>query len=716
MRINCQIIKIVTVVLAISISIVSIGSAAWSTNEAQGEISNSSEDSEYLYWNCTNWSALYCNINNATANTECLYFQNQRGSPNPPLSGTSSVIDEGEIVYSTATYEKDYKASSKGGATEVRSYRLIPWMGKKNVAVEGDARKITPIILEQDSSDEKVLKTGESWDLGKNYSLKCGKVDSEGGKVWLSLYSGEIKLDSDILCTEGSADDRTFVAKRDFAGVSDTIYFVTYADNVFKGANESLAKLKYTWLIDKDNVITIEAGDKFGEMECTEASENLIKLSNTKRMELKIDGDTNLTDDMFFRTSALMPKSGKVSKIRYYLYPIRTYNKLGETFELRGKVLDTSLNESLFWNNSMWNALYFNVTDPEESLKYSETLHYQNKNGSAHPAINTTPGSNVIDENELIYSTGTYNKTYEVKTDHPYEALKINTYPSINWLGDLYVAIGGDARSFSQIVCEQRSAEEKLLKVGEPWNLGKNYSLICTQFNEDGGKVWLSLCKEGTDIDSKIISMDGKADDRIFKAEADFAGKKNVIYFVTYVDDAFKSNTTSFVKLMDTWLIDKDNFVTLKEGDNFGDLECTEALENSIKLSNRKAITLKMDNKNYLMSDMYLKTSATHKDGGFSIYPGHEVNNSLGASSKLQDSYNELLAQDKANDQVNVSKAITDLATDYNETDTDSIRSKVAEINHAGQEKAAIKSPGFEVLFTILCLLVIVSLKSKRKF
>ncbi len=713
MKNNCQILRIVALLAAISVSFVSVGSAGLFASEARGSITNSSNDCEYLCWNCTNWSALYCNINNATANTELLYYQNLSGSMSPSIGGTNCVIDEGELVYFTVAYSKAYKASSKGGAKEVDSYQLIPWMCKKYVAVGGDARKISPVVLEQDSGDVKTLKTGESWDLGKNCSLICNKVDLEGAKVWLSLYKGGIELDSDILSTEGNADDRTFVAKRDFAGVGDAVYFVTYVENAFTGANDSVVKLKYTWLIDKDNVTTIEVGDKFGEMECTEASEKSIRLSNAKRMKLKIDGDINLTDDMCIRTSALMPRTGRVSKIRYYLYPVKVYSKPGETYELRGKVFNTSLNESLFWNNSMWNIFYFSVIDPEDSLKYSETLFYQDKNGSAHPAMNATPGSNVIDEGELIYSTGTYNKTYTVKTDHFSEVQKVDTYPAINWLGNLYMTVGGDARSLAQIVCEQRAEEEMTLKVGEPWDLGKNYSLVCNQFDENGGKVWLSLYKEGVELDSEIISIDGKVDNRIFVAKADFAGKKNVVYFVTYVDNAFKSNSDSFVKLMATWLIDKDDFVTIKQGDKFGELECTEASENLIKLSNSNAINLKLDNKNYFMSDMYLKTSAAHEDGGFSIYPAREANISSSGSGNLRDSYGGSLAQDPTN----ASKTVKiDLASAYNETDTDSIGSKVTESKPARQENAAVKSPGFGISFSISGLLVALSLFRKRNF
>jgi len=702
MKTKFHILTVATLLAAVFVSIVSVSSAAWVTNEARGPIINSSNDCGYLCWSGANWSALYCDINNAASYTELLYYENIEGSDNPEIGGTGCVIDKGELVYSTAPYSKKYKASSKGGATEVDSYFLIPWMCKKYVAVEGDARKITPLVIEQGSSAVETLKVGESWELGNNYSLICNQVDVDGGKVWLSLYKEGVELESEILGTD-TADSRTFVAKGDFADMDDAVYFVTYVDNVFNSATDSIVRLKYTWLIDKDNVTIIEMDDKFGEMECTEASENLIKLSNANRMELKIDGDTYFTDDMYIKTSALMPRSGRISKIRYYFYPAKSYSTPGETYELRGEVFNTSLGEPLFWDNSLWNVFYFSIKGPEDSLKYSETLYYQNIDESAHAAINdTSPGSNVIDEGELVYSTTTYYKTYRVKSDHYSEVQKVETYPALHWMCKLYVAIGGDAQKITPLVCEQRAGEEKVLNVGESWDLGKNYSLICNQLDVDGGKVWLSLSKDGVELESEVLDVNtNDADDGIFVATADFAGKTDVIYFVTYVDKAFKSNSDSFVKLMATWLIDKDDITTIKNGDKFGEMECTVASESSIRLSNENSITLELDDKTYFMDDMYFTTSEAHEDGGFSIYPAKEVTVSSGGAGRSGGAW----VQDSAENSTIVK---VDLAPLYKDRDPEAIENE-----SAGQTGDAEKSPGFGVISPILGLLSVLFLSRK---
>lgn len=709
MKINNDIRRIAALSVVLIISSVSIGSAGWFSSEARGPITNSSNNCSYICWNCSNWSPLYFDINNQNSSTEILYYQNLGNRTNPDIGGTNCVIDEGELVYSTGVYSKEYKASTKGGAAKLGSYSLIPWMCNKYVAVAGDAGKITPIVFEQDSNNKQTLKTGQVWELGNNYSLLCNRINLEGTKAWLSLYKDGKELKSDIVCTEGSPDNRTFVAKGDFAGISDAIFFITYIENALPCAddNESIIEFKYTWLIDKDNITTIEVGDKFGELECTEASLNSIKLSNPKRIELKIDGDTNLTEDMYIRSSALMPRAGRVSKIRYYFYPVKAYTMPDEKYELRGRVSNTSLNESLFWNNSMWNSFYFNVKGPEDSVKYSEILYYQNKESSAHNAINVTntgnvAPNNIIDENELIYSANVYNKTYRVKLDHFFEVHKVDMYPAIHWMCNCYIAIGGDARYITPTVVEQRPEEEKILKIGEVWNMGKNYSLVCKQFDEEGGKVLVSVYKQGKELDSGILNINGTIDDRILVLKADFAGKKDVIYFVTYVDKAFKSDSNNFIKLMGTWLIDKENVTTIEVGDKFGEMECTEASEKLINLSNSNTLTLELDNKTYFTDEMYFKTSKAHEDGGFLIYPGKEMTVSSSSFGKPWAIYSGEISQDPAN----ASKIVAvDLAPPYNGTGEVHIGSKITntteenitENKSSDRESTALKAPGFGV-------------------
>ncbi|MDD4497982.1 MAG: S-layer protein domain-containing protein, partial [Methanosarcinaceae archaeon] len=234
-----------------------------------------------------------------------------------------NIHDDGELIYSTTPYTKQYKAMSKRGVVvdEDGNYTLLPWLGEKYVAIDGDATTITKLLLEQGSDDVQTLRTGENWDLGAGYSLECKQVDVDGNKVWLSLNKDGKEIDTEVLNTdtEEDSDSRVFVATADFADQTDAVYFVTYADKVFQSATDSIVQLKYTWIIDKEEVLKIDTDLTLGEFECTEAKSDKIVLENSNTLNLKVDDVTHLTDDLYFTTSDVdIAGAGK-----YYIYPAK---------------------------------------------------------------------------------------------------------------------------------------------------------------------------------------------------------------------------------------------------------------------------------------------------------------------------------------------------------------------------------------------------------
>ncbi|NOQ48512.1 MAG: hypothetical protein GQ576_05165, partial [Methanococcoides sp.] len=96
-------------------------------------------------------------------------------------------------------------------------------------------------------------------------------------------------------------------------------YFVTYVDEAFKGTSDCFIILKYTWLIDKDDVTTIEVDDEFGALKCTEVSEDKITLSNDQEITLEMGDTIDLTDDWYFKVS----KAGKGTDEGYLFYPAK---------------------------------------------------------------------------------------------------------------------------------------------------------------------------------------------------------------------------------------------------------------------------------------------------------------------------------------------------------------------------------------------------------
>ena len=250
--------------------------------------------------------------------------ENELGKNNPG----NHVIGEDELVYTTRPFSNKYELVSdlelnaKTTPEELGGmfYYKLAWFGKQYVTVGNDSTQLANLVFDQ-KSDKKQLKAGDSWDLGKNYSLEVNQVDVEGEKVWFTLYEKGEELESGIVNTNGTIADKTFTATADFGDKKDQLYFVTYVDTVFTSATDSFAVFKYTWLIDKDNVMLIENGDEYQGFEVKKASENEIVLKNSKSITLNIDKDVKnyFTDSWYFQTSD--EGKGSTSTEGYVIYP-----------------------------------------------------------------------------------------------------------------------------------------------------------------------------------------------------------------------------------------------------------------------------------------------------------------------------------------------------------------------------------------------------------
>jgi len=251
--------------------------------------------------------------------------QNELGKNNPG----NHVIGEGELVYSTRQFPNKYELVSdlelNPGTTPAELggmfYYKLPWFGKPYVAVENDATQLANLVIDQPESDKKELKAGDVWELGKGYSMTVNQVDVDGNKVWFSLSKNGEELESGIVNADGTVKNQTFTATADIGNGKDQLYFITYVDFVFVSAVDSFAVFKYTWLIDKDDILIIENGDEYQGFEVKEASEDGIVLKNSDSITLNLDKDIKnyFTDSWYFQTSD--EGKGSISPSGYVIYP-----------------------------------------------------------------------------------------------------------------------------------------------------------------------------------------------------------------------------------------------------------------------------------------------------------------------------------------------------------------------------------------------------------
>ncbi|WP_440945883.1 S-layer protein domain-containing protein [Methanosarcina sp. T3] len=725
------------VVFAIYLMLPSPGLAATAINGEPFDTNATSSDE--FCWDATTFGGFYYSANKhkdfVTSENwfgERLQYietdgQYELGKNNPG----NHVIGEEELVYSTKQFPNKYKVVSELGLDASTTpaelggmvFYKIPWFGKPYVAVENDATQLANLVIDQPDSDKKVLKAGDVWDLGKGYSLTVNQVDVEGNKVWFSLSKDGEELESGIVNADGTVENQIFAAKTDFGDRKDQLYFITYVDSVFVSSYYSFAVFKYTWLIDKDDILIIEEGDEYQGFEVKEASEDGLVLKNSDSITLNLDKDKKnyFTDSWYFQTSD--EGKGSTSSSGYVIYPAKELSKPGN-YTLRGLPYDTGSTSSdgFCWDATTFGGLYYSVNKHKDLVTsenwFGERLQYIETDGQYELGKNN-PGNHVIGEEELVYSTKQFPNKYKVVSELGLDAsttpaeLGGMVFYKIPWFGKPYVAVENDATQLANLVIDQPDSDKKVLKAGDVWDLGKGYSLTVNQVDVEGNKVWFSLSKDGEELESGIVNSDGTVENQTFTAKADFGDGKDQLYFITYVDSVFAGTVDSFAVFKYTWLIDKDKILVIEEGDGYQGFEVKEALKDGLVLKNSDSITLNLDKdkKSYFTDSWYFQTSDEGKGSispdGYIIYPATDVVIEAEDTPESTDNSTEEINMTSGS---NESEAVS---SDYRAASSEI----VGEDNSSHPEEAAegspTKLPGFGIVSGILGVIICVALRKK---
>lgn len=326
--------NIVVTMLVILLMLTSIQGCTAAPIEVRGiPYDTGSTDSANISWDYSTFSGFTFPVNKYTnfisGCGEHIYFNDKGGDPvigsaNP----TSHVIDEGKLVYAVKQYPEKFKVySEETDVTKVGFYYLLPLFGKPYCAIDNDATNLAKILYRQTEDERRVLKVGETWNISGGYSLRLSEVDIDGNKCYFTLSKDGKELDSGVIATDGTNNEKIFIANATIGDGSENTYFLTFVDSVFASSEDNFAVFKYTWLLDKDKTLTINSGDEFGKFEVDEALETGINMSNKASISLNIDGETYFTDDWYFKVSDL----GKGTKGGFVIYPAFIINPAEQT-------------------------------------------------------------------------------------------------------------------------------------------------------------------------------------------------------------------------------------------------------------------------------------------------------------------------------------------------------------------------------------------------
>ena len=128
--------------------------------------------------------------------------------------------------------------------------------------------------------------------------------------------------------------------------------------------------------------------------------------------------------------------------------------------------------------------------------------------------------------------------------------------------------------------------DKKSANAGDSLVLEEGYSIKINEVDVNGEKVWIQLEKDGEVVDDGFISSGG---DYVY--ETNLGEAENVPIIMAHFGTVFSGTETSAVFIQGLFQI-SDQYVKLKEGDKFGEMEVKSLSSDEIRMENEDDIGL----------------------------------------------------------------------------------------------------------------------------
>lgn len=127
-------------------------------------------------------------------------------------------------------------------------------------------------------------------------------------------------------------------------------------------------------------------------------------------------------------------------------------------------------------------------------------------------------------------------------------------YAKLSWMGEEYVALNGKSNKIAKLLIEQVPSDQKILMVGETWNIVGGWTLSVKEIDIDGEGALVGLSKDGIELDDTVLSVG-----EVYTFTGDVLDENEVPLFVTYIDNIYSDLSDKYlITLKYTWAIDNN--------------------------------------------------------------------------------------------------------------------------------------------------------------
>jgi len=472
-------------------------------------------------------------------------------------------IEEGNLTYITTAADLEFEYNDEDWG----SYKVIGFMAEKYFAgyeaentsiTNEDIRLLSKDMLSKvliDEDEKHTISTGASLELKEGYELKIIQLDIDGGQAQIELMKDGKTVDTDIVT---SPDD--YVYTEDIKKLDDVPLVVVHIDSVFAGTESDMLVINGIFQIS-DDLIPVDTGEDYGEMEIQSASGYKITMENSDDIDLEEDEIVDIMGNLKFLVA-------DNDTLRFALYEEITEPG---THDIRGTVYDTN-EPPTTWDHMNFEGFYYNIDDDLGT----ETLVVEECSG------------NTIPEDGLVYTTTAQLVQFDLS--------EWGSFKVVGFMAESYFAgydedeTDGDITNdninllskdmLSKVLIDVE--DDRMISTGASLQLEEGYELKIIQLDIDGGQAQIELLKNGRSVDTEIV----QSPDTYVYTE-DLGKLDDVPLVVVYIDNVFAGTESDLVTIKGVFQI-SDDPISVDSGDEYGEMEITSASGDKITMKNKE--------------------------------------------------------------------------------------------------------------------------------
>jgi S-layer protein (TIGR01567 family) len=555
--INYSLLASVLVLMAIVLSV----PATAQNNTTGNRIWSADENLSLQYtWTAHSYSGFYFDLNTGEG-SETLTVNLQ--------SPTGRTIPAGALEYSTTPINTGFDRSAWG------SYQVIGFMAERYFAgytnntqfTDDDVSlisngQLTRVLIDEDN--RRSVFAGSAIVLNEGYRLNIVEVDLSGDSVLLNLVKDGQIVDTAII--SGNTD---YVYEAELGTQEDVPLIAVHFSTIFRGTETNAVFLQGIFQIS-ENYVEIETGDRFGRMEVRSFSENEIIMDNPNSISLTRGSTTTIMGKLQFVVA-------DDTTLRFG--PVVDISQPG-TYELRGTVVEDG---AFTWTPLNFEGFYYNIDEGvgTESLEI------------------TSLSGRTIGSGDLVYRS--------IPQQVSFEYAPWGSFNVIGFLAEKYFAGYVDNRftgnesllsggQLSKVLVDSDSRAS--LFTGSSLVLEEGYTLVVEEVDLDGSRVLVRLDKDGSEVDTGIISSGG---DYVY--EADVGDTDDIPIIIVHFREIFRGTETNAVFVEGIFQI-SENVIELESGETFGRMEVSSVSADEIVMTSDRSITLSRDSSISVMDNI----------------------------------------------------------------------------------------------------------------